>query len=109
MKTKKVNYRHGDLALIGIDTLPNNLKKSENDIIYEGKTSAHTFKNGYFYPQVKGIVIGYLEANKTILLHPEHGKVVKGSSLREAEIKDGFYEIRVQQEFTHDEMKQVVD
>jgi hypothetical protein len=97
-----MNYRHGDLALIGIETLPNGLTESKTHILFEGKSNTHKFSGGKLYlKQVDGFVFGYLVAKNTTLLHPEHGKAVK--------IKDGVYQLRHQQEYTPEGMKPVVD
>ncbi len=105
------NYRHGDLGLIGVSELPTSLKKSTSKILMTGSGGhEHTFDHGKFYPKQDGLVIGYLVANnRTRLFHPEHGKVAKGKELREAKIAEGIYELRRQQEDTHDGMKPVVD
>jgi hypothetical protein len=104
-------YRHGDLALIEVESLPNNIKESESKILMTGSGGHdHTFDHGTFYPKQDGLVIGYLVANnRTRLYHPEHGKVVEGKNLREANIAAGIYELRRQQEDTHDGMKPVED
>lgn len=104
-------YRHGDLALIEISDLPKDIKKSDSKILMNGSGGHnHTFDHGEFYPKQGGLVIGYLVANnRTRLYHPEHGKVVIDKELREAKIAEGLYELRRQQEDTHDGMKPVVD
>jgi len=87
-----VNYRHGDLALISIDKLPEGSKQSKTDIIMEGSHgNNHTFKGGKLYLEKKGnFIIGYLDAGKDCtLFHAEHGKEIKGRKLREAKIKKG--------------------
>jgi hypothetical protein len=111
------NYRHGDCGLFGIADLPKGLKESTSKIIMTGSGGHHhTFEHGQFYPKTdnariqNGTVIGYLVANsRTKLLHPEHGKVVKGKDLREAKIEAGIYECRKQVEDTNDGLKPVID
>lgn len=105
------NYRHGNLALIGIVALPEGLKKTDRKVLMTGSGGHdHTFDHGEYYPHQKGNAIGYLIANnRTRLYHPEHGKIVKGKELREAKIKPGVYELRRQHEDTHDGMKPVID
>jgi hypothetical protein len=107
----KNNYRHGDLGLIGVSELPAGIEQSKSKILMTGSGGHnHTFDHGDFYPKKNGLVIGYFVANnRTRLYHPEHGKVVKGKELREAKIAEGVYELRRQQEDTHDGMKPVVD
>ena len=105
------NYRHGDLALIGIDKLPEGLKKSSSKVLMTGSGgNDHSFDNGEFYPhQEQPNIIGYFVANNTTLFHAEHGKVVKGKKLRKAKIQDGNYQLRGQIEDTHSGMKPVID
>jgi len=104
-------YRHGDLALIEVDAVPNGLTKSDSKVLMTGSGGHdHTHDHGEFYPQQNGLVIGYLVANnRTRLYHLEHGKVVKGKGLREAHIAEGIYELRRQHEDRHDGMVPVVD
>jgi len=104
------NYRHGDLALIGIGKLPDKLEVSKSNVLMEGKSNTHTFDNGKFYPKITGqFIIGYLEAtSNTHLFHAEHGKEIVGK-LKKAKIQKGFYELRRQVEDTHEGMKPVVD
>ena len=107
------NYRHGDLALIGVRALPDGLKESDSKILMTGSGgNHHTFDRGEFYPSTEnnGFIIGYLVAtDQTKLYHPDHGAAVEWKKLREAKIKAGIYECRKQQEDTHAGMKPVVD
>lgn len=107
----KKAYRHGDLALIEVESVPSDIKESTSKILMTGSGGHnHTFDHGAFYPSENGLAIGYLVANnRTRLYHPEHGKVVEGKNLREANIAAGIYELRRQQEDTHDGMKPVED
>jgi hypothetical protein len=110
-------YRHGDCGLFQVAELPKGLKESKRKVLMTGSGGHdHTFMHGQFYPKTdnarvqNGTVIGYLVANnRTHLYHPEHGKVVKGSNLREAKIEAGIYELRKQTKDTHDGFKPVED
>lgn len=108
-----INYRHGDLALIGRFSLPEQYgKPSKDGIIMRGSHGHdHTVKNGELYlTHDDRFIIGYLVAKQgCILLHPEHGIQIKGKEQREAPISPGIYELRKQFEDTHDGMKQVID
>lgn len=102
---KLKGIRQGDLAFIQIDKLPENIKKSDTNIILSVGSGGnpHSFKGGEFYTVDKhDFIIGYLKANKTKLYHAEHSP--KGDA-----IEDGLYEIRKQVEITHEGMKQVID
>lgn len=108
MKLTGVNYRHGDLGLFGVDTLPDGLTASTAKVLMVGSGgNDHSFGNGTFYPG--GKYLGYLVAKKTKLYHPDHGAIVGKKPLREAALLDGIYELRRQVEDTHDGMKEVVD
>lgn len=107
-----MNYRHGDLGLIGIDKLPDDLIETKTNIIMKGSHgNNHIFQNGILYlKNVDQFVFGYFKANDGCkLFHVEHGEIVEGNNLRIANIEPGFYELRKQNEFTHDGMKQVID
>ena len=107
-----MDYRHGDLGLIGIKVLPKELEENKSNIIMKGShDNNHSFSGGKLYLKESGeFVIGYLKAGKGCkLFHIEHGKKIKGKELREASIKEGMYELRKQCEDTHEGMKQVVD
>lgn len=105
------NYRHGDLCLFEVSELPAGMEKSDEKVLMAGSHGHnHTYDNGDFYPHEDGLVIGYLvAATNTKLFHPEHGRIVKGKELREAKIPQGIYQLRRQQEDTHDGMKPVID
>ena len=107
-----MNIRHGDLAFIGIDKLPEGLKLlSDSKVLMQGSGGHdHKYDNGEFYPKKENdFIIGYFVAKETTLYHPDHGEKVDGSELRTAKIPDGFYELRRQNEETNDGMKPVLD
>lgn len=110
------NYRHGDLGLFEINELPEGLKKSTSKTLMTGSGGHnHTFDHGEFYTKQNGLVVGYLVAKNTSLYHPEHGQEMPKSyqqrygNVKRAKISDGVYELRKQQEDTHDGMKPVID
>lgn len=110
MKSKLLNFRHGDVALIGVTELPEELgTKSTDNILYAGKTSAHRISGGVFYKMSADVnVIGYLVAgDKCVLLHSDHGDGDRGK--KTAMILKGVYEVRRQVENTHEGMMPVVD
>jgi hypothetical protein len=104
-------YRHGDLALIEVKKLPEGMEKLDSKVLMTGSHGHdHVFDVGEFYPCINGIVIGYFVATEnTKLYHPDHGKVVKGKTLREVVITAGVYELRKQQEDTNEGMRPVED
>jgi hypothetical protein len=112
LKTKNQKekvYRHGEILLRPIAKLPSGLKKADTKTIIAGSHgNAHTISAGeLFFHQADTYIFGYLKAQKTTLLHPEHGEGKSG--LLKASIPDGIYELRKQQEFINNELKPVVD
>lgn len=102
--------RHGDMALILINKLPDGLTHSKTDVLMRGShNNAHRFTKGISYQKNEGnFIIGYFEALKGCkLLHPEHG-TGKGKE-KEAKIPIGLYQVRKQNEVLANELKQVVD
>ena len=109
---KLLNIRHGDLALIGVEKLPDGLKSSGTTVLMTGSGgNDHVVKDGTVYP-VDGqpFVIGYLVANEgAVLLHPDHGVKINGSKLRHVGLDAGIYELRRQNEERHTGLMPVVD
>ncbi len=110
---RKNNIRHGDIALLQVNKIPDNLKEVKIKTLYVGSGgNAHTFSNGKFYKLDKEdtFIIGYFIAEKGCkLFHKEHGEIIKGRKLRECSIPAGIYELRHQVEDTNEGMKPVVD
>lgn len=107
-----MNIRHGDLALIEVHAaLPAGLTASKSKVIMTGSGgNHHSFDRGTFYPHQDGQTVGYFVAVEgTHLLHPDHGKIVKGKRLREIEIEAKTYRCVKQAEQTHAGMRPVVD
>lgn len=108
-----MNIRHGDMALIGTEEIPQGLEKeksSTNVLMVGSNNNSHSFKNGVFYPQVDGDnLVGYFEAKRGChLLHPDHGKEQKTGN-RIVNVPKGYYKVLRQNEETHDAFKPVVD
>ena len=108
-----MDIRHGDMLLRKIEVLPEGLKKGGSNVLMTGSGgNDHTFVNGTFYPkQVNTFVFGYFESDKKCkLLHKDHGAKVRDRELKETKIPNGsIYELRKQQEDTHNGMKPVID
>jgi len=105
----KKAFRHGEIAFVKIDKLPDGLTNNKSKILMKGSHGHdHTFDKGEMYlKKVNEFVFGYFVAKDTTLFHQEHG-VGKGK-LKKAELPDGVYELRKQQEFTPDGLKPVID
>ncbi len=98
-------YRHGEILLLKIDKLPEELKKTESKILMTGSHgNHHSFDNGVFYKKEDGQTFGYLKAKDTSLLHPEHSPKI-GDAL----IKNGYYQLIKQVEFTPEGLVPVID
>ena len=107
-----MNFRHGDLCLIGANKLPDGLKAIKSNVLMTGSGgNDHVVKGGTIYPvENQPFIVGYLVASGGAkLLHLDHGKVVKGGGLRSVSIPEGVYELRRQHEESHDSMRPVVD
>ena len=99
------NYRHGDVALIGVKSIPRKATQAKTNVFMSKGSSGHdhTFDNGYFCQLITGDnVIGYIRAKDTKLFHDEH-------SPNGVPIEDGAYEVRKQNEFTHEGLREVID
>ncbi len=107
-------YRHGDLALVIVEEIPEGLKPSESKILMTGSGgNDHRFDNGTFYPATNGdrSTLGYLKVSgNTKLYHPDHGEGIPGKPLlRECVLPEGLYKALKQQEYTHEGMRPVID
>ena len=99
------NYRHGEVALIQIDKLPNNLEKAKTKVFMVGSHGHnHSIDKGDIYLKQDGFTFGYLVAKNTSLLHPEHSPKVG-----DAKLEDGVYQMVKQQEYTPDGLVPVAD
>jgi hypothetical protein len=106
---KKV-IRHGDLCLVKIDQLPEDLTPSITKTLMQGvNKNNHDVEGGTIYlKDVDQFVFGYLVAgDNCILIHPDHG-AGKGP-LKTAQLPAGTYELRRQFEETHEAFKPVID
>lgn len=105
-----MNYRHGDMALISAGKLPSGVKASQSKVLMVGSGGKdHSFEGGVFYPKTENLTVGFLQAKNTILFHEEHGNKIEGKKLRETKVEDDIYEVRKQQEDTHEGMKPLQD
>lgn len=103
-------FRQGDLAYLGVDKLRElDVKPISSGTIFSGGTGGHNhdFKGGKFYAKEDGNILGYIEAKKTTLLHPEHGE--GEGVIKSAVLPDGLYKVLRQVEETHEGFKQVID
>lgn len=101
------NYRHGEIALVGVKELPKDLELSNSKCIMVGSHgNSHTIDNGDLYFKKDGdFIFGYLVAKNTHLIHPEH-KEKNGKSCK---IADGIYQLIKQNEYTPEGLVPVID
>lgn len=107
-----MNIRHGDLALIQIDSLPEGLAETDSKVIMTGShKNDHYFDNGKLYlKNINRFVFGYFVAfSNTKLFHIEHGKKVSNNPVRESHVPQDIYELNKQHEDTNQGMKPVID
>ena len=101
-------YRHGEIAFLKIDKLPELEKSNQKEFLKGSHGNPHTFDNGTLYLKEKDdFIFGYFKAKNTTLKHPEHGKG-KGK-IKVAKLPDGIYQLRRQVEFVNDDLKPVID
>lgn len=95
--TKTQAYRHGEIVLVKVGKLPDDLELSKSKVIMVGSHgNSHIIDHGELYFKKGGdFVFGYLVAKSTTLLHPEHG-----DKNGRAKIEDGVYKLIKQNEFT---------
>ena len=98
----KKAYRHGENLLIKIEALPSDVQLLKTNIFATGSSNNnHSITTGKLFKNETGL---YLEAKNTCLIHPEHSPK-KG----DAQIEDGFYQIKTQVEYTPEGLKPVID
>lgn len=98
-------YRHGEILLLKIKSLPKGLKEEKTNVIMKGSHGHdHTFNNGRLYLKTDGQTFGYLVAKDTSLLHQEHSP-----KIGDAKIKDGVYQLIKQVEYTPDGFRVIKD
>ncbi len=103
---KQKAYRHGEIALVKVDKLPEGLELAKTNIIMVGSHgNNHSIDQGELYfKKESDFVFGYLVAKDTNLLHSEHSP-----KIGDAKIEDGIYKLIKQQEFTPEGLVPVID
>ena len=110
MKNRIKAVRHGDLALVKIDKLPEGLQPATSRTLIVGSGgNNHDVRDGVIYfKDVDQFVFGYLNAAEgCTLLHPDHG--AGEGAIKTAALPAGIYELHRQFEETHESMRQVID
>lgn len=109
---KPKGYRHGEILFVPVSSFPEGLEKADTDVIMNGSGgNDHKLVGGdIYFKNVDQFIFAYINAKKGHkLLHIEHGKLVKGSSLKECSLPVGLYEVRRQFENTNQGLKPIID
>lgn len=103
---KQKGYRHGEIALVKVDKLPDDLELSGSKVLMVGShNNSHSIDRGELYFKKEGdFGFGYLVAKNTSLLHPEHSPKVG-----KAKLEDGVYKLIKQSEFTPSGLVPIID
>ncbi|MDE2026907.1 MAG: hypothetical protein KGJ11_00020 [Candidatus Omnitrophica bacterium] len=99
---KKVNYRQGDILLIGIDEDSNVREESISNVLAEGEVTGHKHEivNGTVHSHSWRSDIYVRSTGATTLVHPEHGHI---------KIKEGLYRFEKQREYDELNNRYVAD
>jgi pimeloyl-CoA synthetase len=112
LKMKVKAYRHGEIAFVGVERLPDKLpeKTTSKTIAVGSNNNPHNYDNGDLYLiDNDDYTLGYFVAQNTTLFHMNHGIQKEEGELREAKLPDGVYEIRRQNEWVNNELRPVED
>jgi len=100
-------YRHGDLLLIPVDSIPEGLPKKDNTELLEGEISGHVHRlnGGTVYAETPTIandfLLGFFEIpTETEVTHEEHETIV---------LPPGKYKFYSQREYDPQENRRVID
>ena len=88
-----VMYRQGDVLLRKVESIPEDAKPSDDDIILKGEATGHAHRivNGTIFTRSTRPIQMFVEASAgAILVHEEHETI---------QIEPGFYEVIRQQEY----------
>ena len=100
-------YRQGDVLIIKIDKLPDELQKAKDMVLLEGETTGHMHRvsgNATVFepPRYSGDgLLKIVEAKEgTQIVHEEHAPIT---------LEPGIYECRRQREYDEKEIRYVMD
>lgn len=95
-------YRQGDILLKKIETMPDSVKESEDDVILKGEATGHAHRivNGTIFTR-SGTNQMYIEASVGAeLVHEEHNTIP---------LEAGLYEVIRQREYDPDILSRYVE
>src|SRR5262245_28782859 len=100
-----VMYRHGDVILVAVDSIPNDADRRPSAVLARGEATGHSHRianpSGVSVFTGDGAV-GYLnvESESATLIHDEHKPI---------ELPRGMYRFWLQREYTPQEIRRIVD
>lgn len=103
-------YRQGDVFLVAIDTIPAGAKPVKKDargvVLAEGEATGHhhrigpKFRSATKLEHAEGTFLRVTGGDVVMLTHEEHAPIT---------IPPGNYRVRIQREYTPDEVRRVED
>jgi hypothetical protein len=102
-------YRQGDLLIISVNQLPDNIQKKQSLILLEGEATGHKHQlsSGIVYKSIvppardNHYLLGaFILEEASTLTHPEHQTI---------ELPPGIYKFYSQREYDEQEERQVID
>lgn len=99
-------FRHGDVDILPIDTLPKGLKKASNKVLALGEVTGHSHRfteNSLVDVFLASDGLKYLQVHQpSPLIHEEHNEIM---------ILPGTYKVEIEREYSYEdeELKKVVD
>ena len=97
-------YRHGDVMISQIDSLPDNVKKRGNLILAYGEITGHSHRVADPRTaetfELDGQIYLKVTAPKALLVHEEHATI---------ELPQGIYRVWQQREYSPGEIRRVYD
>jgi hypothetical protein len=102
------NYRHGDVYLFPVKKFPNKLKKVKTGVVAYGEVTGHRHQvlNGTVMTDEAGNL--FLQATENTELH-HLDEAQKEADHKPLQIDEGDYRVVIQEEYTPEGWKQVID
>jgi hypothetical protein len=97
-------YRHGDLLVKAVDSLPTDVRKLQHLVLAHGEVTGHSHRiaerdAAVLFESPRGLYLS-VSADVATLVHQEHGPI---------ELTKGFYQVWRQREYTPAEIRTVRD
>ena len=97
-------YRHGDLLVQAVESLPANVRRLHHLVLAQGELTGHSHRiaerdAAILFESPQGLFLS-VTADKATMIHQEHSPI---------ELSPGFYQIWRQREYTPAEIRTVRD